>query len=73
VSERAIFKTRMAAWGCGILILTLLLMVAFLMVASVVPLNGTLLALGRIVVFAPLFIFLFAQLLLPLTRSAKKS
>lgn len=73
VSERAIFKTRMAAWGCGILILTLLLMVSFLIVASVVPLNGTLLALGRIVVFAPLFIFLFAQLLLPLTRSAKKN
>lgn len=72
VSERAIFKTRMAAWGCGILILTLFLMVAFLMVASVVPLHGTLLAIARAAVFAPLFIFLFAQLLLPLTRSAKK-
>lgn len=72
VSERAIFKTRMAAWGCGVLILTLLLMVAFLMVASVVPLHGTLLAIGRAAVFTPLFAFLLAQLLLPLTRSAKK-
>jgi hypothetical protein len=72
VSERAIFKTQMAAWGCGILILTLFLMVAFLMVASVVPLHGTLLIIARAVVFTPLFVFLFAQLLLPLTRSAKK-
>lgn len=72
VSERAIFKTRMAAWGCGVLILTLFLMVAFLMVASVVPLHGTLLAIGRAAVFTPVFVFLLAQLLLPLTRSAKK-
>lgn len=89
VSERAIFKTRMAAWGCGILILTLLLMVSFLMVASLVPPEDqpgtnvarndpylqvlrTILAIGRIAVFAPLFIFLIAQLLLPLTRSARK-
>lgn len=73
VSERAIFKTRMAAWGCGVLIGTLFLMLAFLMVASVVPLNGTLLNIGRTLVFAPLFIFLLAQALLPLTRAAPRA
>ncbi len=73
VSERAIFKTRMAAWGCGVLIGTLFLMLGFLMVASVVPLNGTLLNIGRTLVFAPLFIFLLAQALLPLTRAAPRS
>lgn len=72
VSERAIFKTRMAAWGCGVLIGTLFLMLLFLMVASVVPLNGTLLNLGRALVFAPLFLFLLAQVLLPLTRPAPR-
>ncbi len=73
VSERAIFKTRMAAWGCGVLIGTLFLMLAFLMVASIVPLNGTLLAIGRAAVFTPLFVFLLAQALLPLTRAAPRS
>ncbi len=73
VSERAIFKTRMAAWGCGVLIGTLFLMLAFLMIASVVPLNGTLLNIGRALVFTPLFVFLLAQVLLPLTRAAPRS
>ncbi len=73
VSERAIFKTRMATWGCGVLLLTLFLMVGFLMIASVVPLPGPLLVIGRIAVFAPLFLFLLSQALLPLTRAASKS
>lgn len=73
VSERAIFKTRMAAWGCGVLIGTLFLMLGFLMIASIVPLNGTLLNIGRVLVFAPLFLFLLAQVLLPLTRAAPRA
>ncbi len=72
VSERAIFKTRMAAWGCGVLIGTLFLMLAFLMVASVVPMNRTVLNIGRVMVFAPVFVFLLAQVLLPLTRAAPR-
>ncbi len=75
VSERAIFKTRMAAWGCGVLIGTLLLTIFYMGLASLVPTPAsprmqTLLGLLRALVFAPLFLFLGAQLLLPLTRAA---
>jgi hypothetical protein len=70
LSERAIFKTQMAAMGCGVLMLTLLLMLGYLAVASIVPLDGRILKLLRLAVFAPLFAFLLMQLLLPLTRTS---
>ncbi len=78
VSERAIFKTRMAAWGCGVLMGTLLLMLLYMGLASLVPTPAspgmqTLLSILRALVFAPLFLFLGAQLLLPLTRAAGQS
>jgi hypothetical protein len=63
----------MTALGCAVLMGTLVLMLAYLAVASVVPLNGTLLVVLRTLVFAPLVLFLIAQLLLPLTRAAKAS
>ena len=71
LSERAIFKTQMAAMGCGVLLLTLTLMLGYLALASVVPLSGWMLKLLRVLIFAPLFGFLVMQLLLPLTRPAK--
>jgi predicted dehydrogenase len=68
MSERAIFKTQMTAIGCSVLILTLLLMLCFLGIASVVPLPQPVLKVLRLMVFAPLAFFLIAQVLLPLTR-----
>jgi hypothetical protein len=70
LSERAIFKTQMAAMGCGVLVLTLLLMLGYLAMASVAPLDPRILKVLRVLVFAPLFVFLLLQLLLPLTRTA---
>ncbi len=68
MSERAIFKTQMAATGCGLLIGTFLLTLCYLGIASLVPLPRGVLIGMRTVVFAPLVVFLFAQILLPLTR-----
>lgn len=68
MSERAIFKTQMTAIGCGLLIGTFLLTLCYLGLASVVPLPPSVLILLRTLVFAPLGIFLLAQILLPLTR-----
>ena len=70
LSERAIFKTQMAAMGCGVLMLTLLLMLCYLAVAGMVPWDDRVLKLFRLLVFAPLFVFLLLQLLLPLTRTS---
>ena len=52
--------------------LTLLLMLGFLAVASVVPLDAKVLQTGRLLIFTPLFLFLLLQLLFPLTRAPKK-
>lgn len=73
LSERAIFKTQMAAMGCGVLLLTLLLMLGYLAVAGMAPLDDRLLRLFRLLVFAPLFVFLLLQLLLPLTRTGHQA
>jgi predicted dehydrogenase len=72
LSERAIFKTQMAAMGCGVLLLTLVLMLGYLVLASVAPLDPRILNVLRVLVFAPLFVFLLLQLLLPLTRTAEE-
>jgi myo-inositol 2-dehydrogenase/D-chiro-inositol 1-dehydrogenase len=68
MSERAIFKTQMTAMGCGLLVATFFMTLCFLGIASVVPLPQRVLEVLRILVFAPLIIFLIAQILLPLTR-----
>lgn len=70
VSERVIFKSQMAAWGCGLLLATLALLLGYLALASLVPLPRNVLIVLRVLVFAPLFVFLLAQLLLPLARPA---
>src|SRR5262249_2546998 len=56
LSERAIFKTQMAAMGCGVLMATLLLMLAYLAVGAFVPLDSRLLQWLRLLIFAPLFV-----------------
>lgn len=68
MSERAIFKTQMTAIGCGLLVATFFLTLCYLGIASVVPLPPIILIGLRTLVFAPLVIFLLAQILLPLTR-----
>ncbi len=83
MSERATFKTQMTAMGCGVLLVTPLLALAYLAIASLVPpsplagvppdgwerARGVLLVV-RACVFAPVAIFLVLQLLYPLTRPA---
>ena len=73
VSERTIFKTQMTALGCAVLFGTLVLMLGYLAIASVIPLNGTLLIVLRMLVFAPLVLFLLAQLLLPLSLTSPEN
>lgn len=68
MSERAIFKTQMTAIGCSVLIATFFLVLVYLGIASTVPLPPTALILLRTLIFAPLGLFLFLQLLYPLTR-----
>lgn len=68
MSERAIFKTQMTAIGCGLLVATLLLTLGYLGIASLIPLPSAVLVGLRAIVFAPLVVFLVAQVLLPLTR-----
>ena len=68
MSERAIFKTQMTAIGCGLLVATFLMTLAYLGIASLVPLPTWALIGLRTLVFGPLVLFLCAQVLLPLTR-----
>ena len=68
MSERAIFKTQMTAIGCSLLVITFFLTLCYLGIASLIPLPPTALVILRTLVFAPIFLFLVAQILLPLTR-----
>jgi predicted dehydrogenase len=68
MSERSIFKTQMTAIGCSLLMATFFLTLAYLGIASLIPLPSWALIGLRTLVFAPLILFLLAQLLLPLTR-----
>jgi len=70
LSERAIFKSQMVAGGCGVLTATFALALLYLAIGETVPLPRWALLGLRGLVFAPLFLFLLAQLLLPLTRPA---
>ncbi|GIX05249.1 MAG: hypothetical protein KatS3mg114_1118 [Planctomycetaceae bacterium] len=73
VSERTVFKSRMTAWGCGVLLLTLFLMFVYLLIAAALPVPESWLRLGRLLVFSPLVLFLLVQLLLPLARGPQSS
>ena len=67
-SEKGVFKSQMTAMGCGVLIFMMLGMVAYLIVAQLVPLPNTILHILRILWITPLVLFLIAQVLLPLAR-----
>ena len=67
-SEKGVFKSQMTAMGCGVLIFMMLGMVAYLIVAQLVPLPDTVLHILRILWITPLVLFLLAQALLPLAR-----
>jgi predicted dehydrogenase len=68
MSERAIFKTQMTAIGCSVLVGTFMLVLAYLAIASTIQLPTIVLFVLRTLVFLPLGIFLFLQILYPLTR-----
>ena len=67
-SEKGVFKSQMTAMGCGVLTFMMLGMVAYLIVAQLVPLPDTVLHILRILWITPLVLFLIAQVLLPLAR-----
>lgn len=68
LSERSQFKSQMTAIGCGVLIFTLVAVVLYLTLAQMFVLNETIKHVLRFAIFAPLGLFLLAQLLLTLTR-----
>lgn len=70
LSERLIFKTQMAAMGCSILLITLGVLLGFLMIDSLAPLNRSILKVLLVIAAVPLFGFLLFQFLLPLTRTS---
>lgn len=70
LSERAIFKTQMTAMGCGLLILTLVVMVGYLVLDSLIPWNRQILKAVLLLSAAPMFLYLLVQMLLPLTRTS---
>lgn len=70
-SERSNFKTQMTAVGCSVLMLTLLTIVMGLgvgIVANELKLPRVVMQVVRILVFAPLFVFLFLQVAIFLSR-----
>lgn len=66
-SERAVFKTQMAAGGCGVLIFTLLAVVAYLVVMPALPIPVAAQRAVMALVFTPLVLFLLLQGLLFVT------
>ncbi len=73
-SERSLFKSQMTAIGCGVLTWTIMGFIGFAMIRAILPqLPPPVLLIGRILFFAPLVLFLLAQLLLPLARDRNAS
>lgn len=73
LSERALFKTQMAAIGCGVLFLTLALFVILSLIDGVVRFPPNVRNILRLALFLPAAIFLGVQLLLPLSRTSGDS
>lgn len=67
-SERNQFKTQMSALGCGVLLLTLILLIAVLIAGQAFEIGAATMKVLRILVFAPLFGFLLLQVLIGITR-----
>jgi hypothetical protein len=72
VSERTIFKTQMTAVGCAVMVATLLLVVGYVAVDSMIPLGRTARIVLWTVICTPLVLYLAAQILLPLSRPPRK-
>jgi len=70
-SERSAFKSQMTAAGCSLLMLTLLAVVVYLGLAQAFPLPQFVKHILRVMIFAPLGIFLALQLLIFATRPAR--
>lgn len=74
-SERSNFKTQMTAVGCGVLVLTLLTILMGLgagIVAQELKLPPIVMQVVRVLVFAPLFIFLVLQAGIVLSKPSAK-
>ena len=71
-SERGLFKTQMAALGCGVLMFTLFGLVAYLIVASLFELPVAVLQTLRALWMLPLFVYLLLQGLLLITRPSRR-
>ena len=67
-SERSLFKSQMTAVGCGLLVFTLLAVVAVLILGTVFDVDRRVMRAARVAVFAPLFLYLALQALLFLAR-----
>ena len=75
-SERSNFKTQMTAVGCAVLMLTLLTILMGLgagLVASELKLPPVFMQVVRVLVFAPLFLFLILQVGIVLSKPSAKS
>ena len=70
-SERSLFKTQMAAVGCGVLSWTLAGSVLYLVIASAVKLPKVVLQIARGLWLLPLVVFIALQLLLLITKPAQ--
>lgn len=67
-SERNQFKTQMTAIGCGVLCLTLVMIVFAMMLGAMPGIPKWVMHVARVLVFLPLFIFLILQGLYFVTR-----
>lgn len=70
VSERSHFKSQMTALGCGLIMMTPVLMVLFLVLSATVDLHPMLRRAVPVIVFSPLFLFLLLQMLILYTRDS---
>jgi hypothetical protein len=70
-SERSQFKTLMTALGCGVLMLTLVLVVVVMMIGQLLDPGPTVMKIARVLAFAPLFLFLALQTLIVLARPSQ--
>jgi predicted dehydrogenase len=67
-SERSLFKTQMAAAGCGVLLFTFFAVVVLLIAGAVFDIGHQAMRIARVLIFLPLFLFLALQALLWIAR-----
>lgn len=67
-SERSVFKTQMTAIGCGLLVATFLAVLLVLLIGELFEPSAAVMRVLRLLVFAPLLVFLALQLLVLIAR-----